>query len=267
MVKSLFVGIPILISIAFANKQAVKPGIGNEKSALIDQQQSPGSAPPGFHLPSFGVQVSWKADGSGKKKENERDDHEKPQIPSAVALTRTDTKPQLTTSTTLPHTTSKPTSSTDAEAAKKKKEQQEKEQQEKKKREEELKKKKEQEEQSKRKKDQEEQARKKKEHEEQARKKKEQEEQAKKKQEQDKNQGNNLPKKKRNPVPIKYQVPTNSGIAGVGGGSLPDPGFVLEPGDLFQKAVASAESSVFTPNTTMLLSLQIILVLFTLMLV
>lgn len=48
--------------------------------------------------------------------------------------------------------------------------------------------------------------------------------------------------KKRSPLPTKYTVGNNAGIKGVGGGSLPDSGFVLEPSDIYQRAINSAHA-------------------------
>lgn len=57
-------------------------------------------------------------------------------------------------------------------------------------------------------------------------------------------------KSRRNPLPTKYSVPASAGIAGVGGGSLPDPGFVLEPADIYQKAENGGSSVMAVWTTT-----------------
>jgi hypothetical protein len=51
---------------------------------------------------------------------------------------------------------------------------------------------------------------------------------------------NPTPKRRRNPLPTRYEVPKGAGIGGVGGGVLPDPGFLLEPADIYQRAVNGA---------------------------
>lgn len=174
----------------------------------------------GFILPSFGIKVSYRPAAEEKKPEP------KQPIPA---------KPPTIKTTTLPVTVV-PTTTTSATTTDKKDEEQ------RKKREEEDRKKKEHEEKKKREQQQEKEKEKKREQEEQQKRKKEQEEKKKQEEERKKkasdqkpNELKNKPKNK-TPPSTRYEVPKGAGIGGVGGGALPDPGFVLEPRDLFQQA-------------------------------
>ena len=233
MIHALVLSAAVILSV----QGAIEPDYLQRKDPVKkDEPVKPAQAPAGFSLPSFGgVKVSYqpKADGNKakadahpqagegdskpvKKPEAEKKEQEKKPIEQAPKDTKED-----------------------KDQKKKKEEEQQQQLKEDKKEQDALRKKKEQEtkkEQEALKKKQEQEAS-------NARKKKEQEsndqkdEKEKKKQPEPKKANPSAtPKQKRNPIPTKYEVPSNAGIGGVGGGKLPDPGFILEPGDLFQKA-------------------------------